>query len=287
MRKDASSKTSFQEKLFINESQKTYIKMSDDEEIFCQYSINDNDKSDFTLLFVQGFASGYFTWSDCWDAFYQKFNMVILDPRDKLSNKLTRKSKCSIHRIAQDFVETIKFLELDEKKLVLFGSSIGASYTAHLVSQNLIKPKGVFITGVSRRPRSPRILVKILFLFPGFVVNSIGKTIAKLYLRNKVAEGFQKEIYKERIKTIDFRRWKLCRQLHDWDATSDFKNMKGPVFLISTPKDKYHEKEEEEIIKKLISNCKVITVPNYDFTHTKPEVYKFANIIKEKILKEM
>ena len=61
MRKDASSKTSFQEKLFINESQKTYIKMSDDEEIFCQYSINDNDKSDFTLLFIQGFASGYFT----------------------------------------------------------------------------------------------------------------------------------------------------------------------------------------------------------------------------------
>ena len=287
MKKEDSPQTLDLEKLFINESTKVYIKMSDGEEIFCQYSINDNAKPDFTLFFIQGFASGYFTWSDCWDAFHQEFNMVILDPRDKLSNKLSRKSKCTMKRISQDFVEAIKFLKLDEKKLVLFGSSIGASYVAHLVGQNMIKPKGVFITGVSRKPRSPRILVKIIFIFPGFILNSIGKAIARLYMRNKVAEGFQKEIYKERIKNADFGRWKKCKQLHKWDAASDFANMKGPVYIISTPKDKYHEEEEEEIIKNLIPNCKLITVPNYDFTHIKPEVFKFAKMIKEKILEEM
>lgn len=276
-----------QERLFLNESKNVYITMSDGEEIYCQYSIDDEKKSDFILFFIQGFASGYFTWSDCWDAFHKVFNMVIVDPRDKLSNRLTKKSECNMHRIALDFKEAIEFLQLDEKKVVLFGSSIGASYVAHLVGQKMIQCRGSFLTGVSRRPRSPRILVKILFIFPGFILNSLGKAIARLYLRNKVAEGFQKEIYRERLKNVDFRRWKLCKQLHDWDATPDFSNMKGPVFIIKAPEDKYHEEEELKIIKELIPNCKLIEVPNYDFTHKKPEVYEFAQIIKRTILEEM
>ncbi|MCE7748089.1 MAG: alpha/beta hydrolase [Candidatus Heimdallarchaeota archaeon] len=273
--------------LFINESTKVSIKMSDGEEIFCQYTLGDQTKPDFIMFFIQGFASGYFTWSDCWDAFYQEFNMVIVDPRDKLTNKLTKKSKCTMHRIALDFVEAIQFLKLEEEKIVLFGSSIGASYVAHLVGQKMIKPKGSFLTGTSRRPRSPRILVKILFLLPGFILNFIGKIVAKIYMMNKVDEGFQREIFEERIRNVDFRRWKLCKQLHDWDASTDFMNMVEPVFIIRTPKDKYHEEEELEIIQKLIPNCKIINVPNYDFTHTKPEVFEFARILKEKILKEM
>ena len=177
MKRKEDSKVVTQERLFLKESKKTYIKMSDGEEIFCQYFINDKTKSDFILFFIQGFASGYFTWSDCWDAFHKEFNMVIVDPRDKLSNKLTKKSICTMQRIALDFVEAIKFLKLEERKLVLFGSSIGASYVAHLVGQKMIKPKGSFLTGVSRKPRSPRMLVKILFLFPGFILNSVGNQL--------------------------------------------------------------------------------------------------------------
>ncbi|MBY9000040.1 MAG: alpha/beta hydrolase [Candidatus Heimdallarchaeota archaeon] len=287
MKKNNSAEETFQELLFVKESTKVYIPMSDGQDIFCQYILDDKTKSDYIIFFIQGFASGHFTWSDFWDALHEEFNMVIVDPRDKKSNELKKKSKCTIHRIALDFIEAIKFLKLDEKKLVLFGSSIGASYVAYLVGQEMIKPKGCFLTGTSRKPRSPRMLVHFFFLLPGFALNAIVKPIARIYMRNKLAEGFQKQIYKDRINHVDFRRWKTCKSLHDWDATEEFRKMSSPVFIIRTPDDKYHKEDEVKIIRELIPNCKIIDVPTYDYCHIKPGVYEFTQTIKKTILEEM
>jgi len=276
-----------QSTIFLNESSKVYIPMSDGQDIFCQYSLGDKTKSDIVFFFVQGFASGYFTWSDFWDALHQEFNLVIVDPRDKKSNKLTKGSECSTHRIALDFAEAIKFLKLDEKKLVLFGSSIGASYVAHLVGQNMITPKGCFLTGPARKPRAPSKLLNFFFFFPAFVMNTLGKLVARIYLRKKVADGFQKQVFYDRINNVDVRRWKKCRDIHIWDATEDFKKMKIPVFIIRTPYDKYHESDEIQVVHELIPNSKIIDVPAYDYCHTKPGVFEFTQTIKKTILEEM
>jgi len=287
MKRNSRIEKETQDTIFLKESSKAYIPMSDGQDIFCQYSLDDTTKSDIVFFFVQGFASGYFTWSDFWDALHQEFNLVIVDPRDKKSNKLMKNSECSTHRIALDFAETIKFLKLDEKKLVLFGSSIGASYVAHMVGQNMITPKGCFLTGPSRKPRAPKKLLNFFFLLPAFVMNTLGKLVARIYLRNKVAEGFQKQVFYDRISNVDVRRWKHCRDLQDWDATEDFKKMKIPVFIIRTPGDKYHESNEIQAVYELIQNCKIIDVPAYDYCHTKPGVLEFTQTIKKTILEEM
>ncbi len=287
MKRNSYAEEETQDTIFLKESSKVYIKMSDGQEIFCQYSLGDKTKSDIVFFFVQGFASGYLAWSDFWDALHQEFNLVIVDPRDKNSNKLMKSSECSVHRMALDFAEAIKFLQLDEKKLVIFGSSIGASYVAHLVGQNMITPKGCFLTGPARKPRAPRKLINFVFLFPAFVMNFLGKLAARIYLRNKVADGFQKQVYSDRINNTDFRRWKHCRILQDWDATEDFKKMKNPVFIVRTPDDKYHESDEIQIVHELILNCKFIDVQTYDYCHTKPSVYEFTQTIKKAILEEM
>ena len=287
MKRNSRIEKETQDTIFLKESSKAYIPMSDGQDIFCHYSVDDTTKSDIVFFFVQGFASGYFTWSDFWDALHQEFNLVIVDPRDKKSNKLMKSSKCSTHRIALDFAETIKFLKLDEKKLVLFGSSIGASYVAHMVGQNMITPKGCFLTGPSRKPRAPRKLLNFFFFFPAFVMNTLGKLVARIYLRNKVANGFQKQVFYDRITNVDMRRWKHCRDLHIWDATEDFKKMKIPVFIIRTPYDKYHESDEIRIVHELIQNSKIIDVPAYDYCHTKPGVFEFTQTIKKTILEEM
>ena len=287
MKRDSCVEKETQDTIFLKESSKVYIQMSDGQEIFCQYSLGDKTKSDIVFFFVQGFASGYFTWSDFWDALHQEFNLVIVDPRDKKSNKMMKSSECSVHRIALDFAEAIKFLKLDEKKLVLFGSSHGASYVAHLVGQKMITPKGCFLTGVARKPRAPKKLINFVFLFPAFMINSLGRLVARIYMRNKVADGFQKQVFYDRINNADLRRWKHCRDLPDWDATEDFKKMKNPVFIVRTPDDKYHESDEINIIHELILNSKFIDVQTYDYCHTKPSVYEFTQTIKKTILEEM
>jgi len=285
-RKKALDEYCKQDQTFLKEAEKVYIPMSDGQEIFCQYSITKDKPSNVVFFFVQGFASSYFTWSDFWDSMHKKFNLVIVDPRDKKSNVLKKESTCTVNRMAKDFAEAIKFLNLKEEHLVIFGSSIGASYVAHLVSEIGVKPKMCFLTGPSRVPRAPLGLLNFFFMFPGFIMNSVGKLVARLYLMNKVASGFQKMIFYDRIKNTDVRRWKHCRKLPIWDAEEDFKKMDVPVRIILTPGDKYHVAEEEYLINSIIKECKTIEVPSYDFCHTKPDVDEFANII-EKAIKEI
>ena len=79
-----------QETIFMDEAEKIYIPMSDGQDIFCHYSIKEEKPSDTIFFFVQGFANSYLTWSGFWDALHEKFNLVLVDPRDKKSNVLKK-----------------------------------------------------------------------------------------------------------------------------------------------------------------------------------------------------
>lgn len=276
-----------QERIFVNNSNKEYILMSDGEEIFCYHSINYKEKGDLVFFFVQGYASGIFPWSDFWDALDKKFNLVVLDPRDKPSNKLTKKSECTTHRISLDIAETIHHLKIDEKNVIFFGSSIGASYVAHCISQKMIAPKACFFTGPSRVPRSPRLIVKIILPLPPFLLRIAGTIVARIYLKNRVSDGFQKQIFYERIKNVDVRRWKICKKLQDYNATEDFERTNGIVYIIRTVGDKYHKIDEINTVNKLIKNSKIIDVPSYDFIHMKPGVDEFTLELKKIIEEEI
>jgi len=286
MRKEKPSSEYYQETIFLNESEKEYIMMSDGQEIYCMHTMNDKSKSDMVFIFMQGFANLYFTWNDFWDAIHEKFRLVVIDPRDKTSNKLKKTSECTVKRIVLDIVETVKHLNIDESKLVFYGSSIGASYISHAVAQELIKPKICFFTGPAREPRAPKKLLKFFFLFPRFIMNSVGKLVARLYLRNKVSEGFQQYVFYNRIRGVDPSRWKQCRKMYDWNATEDFKKLKVPVYIVRTPEDKYHISYEAEIVQDLIEGSVIIDVPSYDYCHTKPGVNDLVQTLDKIILEE-
>jgi len=276
-----------QERTFVNNSNKEYILMSDGEEIFCYYSLDYENRGDLVFFFVQGFASGIFPWSDFWDSLQKEFNLIVLDPRDKPTNKLTKKSKCTTPRIAMDIAETLHHLRIDEKKVVFFGSSIGVSYIAHCVSKKMVDPLLCFFTGPSIIPRSPRLIVKIILPLPPALLKIVGTIVARIYLKNRVSDGFQKQIFYERIKNVDVRRWKICKKLQDWNSTEDFSNTDCQVYIIRTKGDKYHKMEEINKTKELIKNSKIIDVPSYDFIHMKPGVEEFTQMLKKIIEEEI
>ncbi len=276
-----------QERTFVNNSNKEYILMSDGEEIFCYHSINFEEKGNLVFFFVQGFASGVFPWSDFWDALHEKFNLIVLDPRDKPTNKLTKKSECSTQRIALDITEALHYLGIDEKKVIFFASSSGASYVSHCISQKMVNPLLCFFTGPATIPRSPSLIIKLILPLPLFLLDPVGKMVARIYLKKRVSDGFQKQIFYERIKNVDVRRWKLCKSLHDWNATEDFSETNCPVYIIRTSGDKYHKFEEVNKVNQLIKNSKILDVPSYDFIHMKPGVDEFTIMLKKIIEEEI
>ena len=270
---------------FIKESTKEHILMSDEQEVHCYYSKKKNNFKGTTIFFMQGFGSGVYSWTDLWDELYSEFDLIVMDPREKETIKLKKKSKCTIQRIALDIAETLHHFRVDEKNVFIIGSSIGASYIAHSVSKGWIKPRGCFFAGPSIKPRNPKFLLRLTFLFPNFIIDKFAKFVAGKYLQNKVTEGFQRKVFFNRIEHIDIGRWKQCISISNWDASEDFKQMDSVVYIIRTTGDKYHELNSTEEVKQLITNSHIIDVPSYDYIHVKPGVKEFIGILKDYIHK--
>ena len=268
---------------FVKESDKEYITMTDEQEVHCYYSNKKNSFENATIFFMQGFGSGVYSWTDCWDELHKEFNLIVMDPRDKATVKLKKKSKCTVQRIALDIVETLHHFRVNEKDVIFIASSLGASIVAHCISQGWVKPRGCFFAGPSIKPRNPKFLLYSTFLFPNFIVDKLGKFVGRKYLQNKVAEGFQRKVFYNRIENIDVARWKHCIRMSNWNAAEDFKQMNCIVYIIRTTGDKYHELESTEEVKKLITNSQIIDVPSYDFIHVNPGVKEFVSILKRYI----
>ncbi|MHA1304355.1 MAG: alpha/beta fold hydrolase [Candidatus Heimdallarchaeaceae archaeon] len=273
-----------QDMIFIKESAKEYILMSDEQEVFCYYSNKKSNFKETTIVFLQGFGSGIYTWTDLWDELSKEYDLVVIDPRDKETIKLKNR-ECSVPRIAKDIVETIHYLKIDEKNVFFIGSSVGASYIAHCISQGWIKPKGCLFTGPAQKPRTPKFLINLSFLLPSSILDKAGKYIGRLWLKNKVADGFQRKVFYNRIDKIDVKRWKQCRKIQSWDATEDFRAIQCPVYIVITSGDKYHKLDASNKVAELIHDSKIIDVPSYDYYHIKPGMEEFTQTIKRIIEK--
>ncbi len=272
-----------QKMLFLKEARKEYILMSDGQEVLCYHSARENSFDEITIFFVQGFGAGVYSWTDLWDELYKEFNLVVLDPRDKESAKLGKKNKCTVQRIALDISETMHYLRINSNKLVFFGSSLGAAYIANSIKRQLTNPKCCFFAAPSIKPRNPKFLLKLGLILPYNIVDKLGKAIGRRYLRDKVAEGFQRKVFYSRIENIDVRRWKKCIKLHNYNSTEDFRSINCPIFLITTEGDKYHHVESVEEVHELIRNSKILNVPSYEYYHTNPGVKEFTKQISRKI----
>lgn len=274
-----------QELIFVRESKQEYILMSDEQLIYCFYSIKQEYLNNPTIFFIQGLGPGIYTWSDFWDELYKEYNLVVIDSREKPTIDLEKNKECSVQRISLDIVEVINYLQIKEENVILSGTSLGSFYLAHCVGQGWINPKGCFIVGPSINLTYPEIAFKLAFILPSFLFEKVGKFLARRYIKSKELEDYQRKAYLERIMKIDVKRWKRCSRIRKWNPSDDYKNIKCPVIIFSTDADKYHSVEEAKKVKKYIKNCHLVDVPDYKYMRSKPRVKEFIRMIDDLIKK--
>ncbi|NPD89025.1 MAG: alpha/beta hydrolase [Asgard group archaeon] len=276
----------FQQNLiFVRESKKEYILMSDEQLIYCFYSIKQEHCDKPTIFFIQGLGPGIYSWSDFWDELCKEYNLVVIDSREKPTVNLEKNKACSVRRISLDIVEVINYLQIKEENVILFGTSLGTFYVAHCVGQGWIHPRGCFIVGPSIDLTYPEIAFKLAFILPDFLFEKVGIFLARKYIKNKVLEDYQRKVYLERIMKINVKRWKKCSKIRKWNPSDDYKNINCPVFIFSTDADKYHTMEEAEKVNNHIKNCHLVNVPDYKYMRSKPRVREFIRMIDDLIKK--
>lgn len=273
-----------QDLLFFKESTKEYILMSDDQEVHIFYTSKDSNKARPTIVFIQGVGPGIFSWTDLWDQLYKEFNLVVIDSREKPTINLKKNIECKVTRIALDIAEVIHHLKIKEEDTVIIASSFGIYYVAHCVAEKWVEPRGCVLIGPAIESSYPKLKTRFAFMLPTVFLEKIGKKIAHRFLAGKVADGFQRKVYYERIDSIDVERWKRCSKMRFWNAAEDYKKIECPIMIYSPIDDKYHTKTGAEEVNKLLRNSNLETVPSYNYMHIKPGVIDFANKIKKKVL---
>ena len=87
-------------------------------------------RNGYTLFMVAGWGSVVLGWEDVLLEAMKDFDIIYLETREKGSSKLARRTKNNLDRLSSDVKEVLEKLELDLQKLVLFGSSFGATILA-------------------------------------------------------------------------------------------------------------------------------------------------------------
>jgi alpha-beta hydrolase superfamily lysophospholipase len=108
-----------QDELFWKESKKEYVKMGDGAELLCFYTNNGNNPKKPTILFIPGYGTGVFSWSDLWDELFQDYDFYVLDSREKATSKVKWKHKGDMNTLGHDIKEVIEHFNFNHMKLFI------------------------------------------------------------------------------------------------------------------------------------------------------------------------
>ncbi len=272
-----------QDLLFYRKSTKEHVLMSDDQEVNIFYSMSHKNSKQPTIVFIQGVGLGIYSWTDFWDQLYKNYNLIVIDSREKPTINLKKNKKCTVSRISLDIAEVLHYLKIEGKNTVLIASSFGVYYVAHCVAQKWFNPRGCIFIGPAIESSYPKVKTRLAFMLPTMFLEKIGKRIAKRFLVGKVAEGFQRKVYYERISDIDVKRWKQCSKMRFWNAAEDYVRIDCPVFIFSIADDKYHRIEGARDVQNLLKNSVLEVIPNYNYMHIKPGVEEFGEKLRKTI----
>jgi pimeloyl-ACP methyl ester carboxylesterase len=245
--------------------------MSDNTSIRVLTSKPEKSKANGYVLFV---VPGWSTVVPAWEKFLMEamkdFEIVYFESREKASSGLTRKSEVGMPRMALDLKEVIEQLKLDEKKLVMFGSCIGATTIVCGLVDKLYNPHLPVLVAPPARFEYPEFHRPFIAITPSFFLN-IAKPLGRFWLiKFKSGSPQQAAKYIRALEEADGFKWKkmglYLAYKRYWKV---FPLVENHVLLIAAENDKMHDAKVTRKVKDLIKNAQYIDLKTNENTHSK------------------
>ena len=253
--------------------------MSDNTSIRVFASKPDEKSANGYTLFV---VAGWSTIVNSWDKFLidamRDFEIVYFESREKGSSGLTRKSEAGMPRMALDIKEVIEQLNLDEEKLVLFGSCLGATTIVCGMVDGLYNPFMPVLVAPPARFEYPEFHRPFIAITPSFFLK-IAKPLGRMWIiRSKSESPEQAAKYIRALEEADGFKWKkLGLKLAYKKYWKVFPKVKSHVLLVAAEKDKMHDAKVTARVKELIKNSKYVDLKTNENTHSKIMVDEIRN----------
>ncbi|MCE7749860.1 MAG: alpha/beta hydrolase [Candidatus Heimdallarchaeota archaeon] len=226
-------------------------------------------RNGYTLFIISGWGTVLPSWNELLIDAFKDFDIVYFESREKGSSSFTRKSDRGMYRMALDIKDTITNLKLNESKLVLFGSCIGATTIVYGMVEEMYNPYMPVLLAPPGRFEVPPVLSYLIPISPTFLW-SIAKPILRFWV-NKFKTEDQKQAakYLRTIEEADAKRWKrLGLKIVFKRYWKTFPKVKNHVLLIAAERDKMHDAEDTMKVSKMIKNSTYLNLETNSNTHS-------------------
>ena len=221
-----------------------------------------------------------------WDEFLmdakKDFEIIYLESREKASCQLSRKSKVGMERMAFDIKEAIDQLEIDEDKLVLFGSCLGATIIVYGLFKKMYNPQMPVLIAPPPRFEVPPVLRQIIPIAPPFLFGVV-KPIVRWWIKKfKTESPKQAAKYIRALNEANGRQWKkvglpLAYKRY-WKI---FPQVKNKILLVAAEKDKMHDAKTTKRISTMMENSIYTNLGTNKNTHASIMVETIRDYIPE------
>ena len=254
---------------FEEKAEEIMLVMSDNTPIRVLRSrASSKESNGLTMIVVSGWATIIPSWNDFLMEALRDFDIIYFESREKASCNLTRKSKVGMERMAYDIKEVIEQLNIDESKLVLFGSCLGATTIVYGLFKNMYNPVMPVLVAPPARFEVPPVLRQLIPVAPAFLLGPI-KPIVRFWIRKfKTESPEQAAKYIRSINEANGRQWKrVGLPLAFKKYWKIFPHVKNKALIVAAENDKMHDAEVTQKIAKMMENSIYTNLETNKNTH--------------------
>ena len=237
------------------------------------------------IVFVAGWISLIKGWQIVLREMTKDFKIYYIETREKISSIVNRKEQYSLESIGRDMVTLISHFNVDEKKYILFGSSLGATAILDCCQYLEKNPLCLVLIGPNAVFTIPKWSIPVIFMFPPRLYLFL-KPIIKWYLKTfylDVESDYAQ--YAKYCRALDAADpWKLKKAalpLSKYEVWNLLEDIKYPTLIIGASKDVMHIPENLHIMTEMMINATYLDLETNTLTHSKDMVKEMRKYIDQ------
>lgn len=236
-----------------------------------------------TVVFVAGWITQIAAWKAVLREMTEGFLVHYVETREKITAEVEGKADYSVEAIGRDIVKLVQHFDLENKRFLLFGSSLGSTAILDCCRFLDRKPLCLVLIGPNAVFRVPRFGLVIIRIFPPWFYTLL-KPVVKWYLRtfrlDLKSDLAQYEKYCSALDAADPRKLKQgtlsLSKYQVWDLLA---GIEIPTLVVGASKDVLHEPENLHKIVSMMKSAVYLDLETNRRTHSKEMVEKMRNYL--------
>lgn len=236
------------------------------------------------VVFVAGWISMIKGWQDVLQEMTREFPVYYIETREKISSRVTSRTRFSVETIGDDIVNIVRQLDLKNDQYLLFGSSLGGTVILDCFRKLRIRPHALILIGPNAEFYVPLYWKMIIRVFyPPFYL--ILRPAIKWYLKNirmNVQYDYaQYEKYSRALDAADpFKLKKAVVSFWSYQVWDRLPGIDVPVLMVGASRDKLHEPENMKRMASMLDHVQEVDMGTNQGTHSREVVGEIKHFLK-------